>query len=57
MFENAFGKEPKDVALAKVLEAIRDGRWREQVEALRALLPTNLEAYDDRKRRLPGFCM
>jgi hypothetical protein len=57
MFENAFGQEPKDVALAKVLEAIRTGRWRKQVEALRALLPANPDVYDDRKRLLPGFCM
>lgn len=57
MFENAFGKVPRDADLARILEAIRNGRWREQVEALRALLPADLDAYDDRKRFLPGFCM
>jgi hypothetical protein len=57
MFENAFGKVPRDADLASILEAVRKGRWREQVEALRALLPANLVAYDDRKRFLPGFCM
>ena len=38
MFENAFGKVPRDADLASILEAVRKGRWREQVEALRPLL-------------------
>ena len=57
MYKNAFSKEPKDVALGNVLVAIRNGRWGDQVRALRALLAHNREAYDREKRALPAFAM
>ena len=57
MFENAFGKVPRDVDLAKLLEAIRNGHWRKQIEELQRLLPANIDAYDERKRYLPAFAL
>jgi hypothetical protein len=57
MYKNAFSKEPKDVALGNVLVAIRNGRWGDQVRALRALLAQNRDAYDREKRALPAFAM
>ena len=31
MYGNAFSKEPQDVALGKILVAIRKGRWAKQI--------------------------
>jgi hypothetical protein len=55
MFPNAFGESPSETTLAKVLEAIRDGRYSDQVGALRRLLPANRKAYDAEKKSLPAF--
>lgn len=57
MFENAFGKVPHDTELVNILNAIRNGKWRAQVERLRATLAKDREAYRKDKRLLPGFAM
>ncbi|MCB1128992.1 MAG: hypothetical protein KDM81_21010, partial [Verrucomicrobiae bacterium] len=57
MFENAFGKVPRDTELVNILNAIRSGKWRAQVESLRATLARDREAYNQDKRFLPGFAM
>jgi hypothetical protein len=64
MVANAMATEPKDVAAAAIVEAIRDGRYKKPVEAIRKLYALTLEktndhdaakkAVDPLKKRLPG---
>lgn len=54
-FPKLINPEPTKVLhLAELLAGIRDGRWAEQVLAVRALAP-NSTAYSEAKRRLPCF--
>jgi BT4734-like, N-terminal domain len=55
MFSNARGVTPTEVALGAILQAIRNGRYGEQVSGLRQLLPHNRAAYDLEKKKLPAF--
>ena len=55
LFENAFATKPRDVALPKLLAAIRNGRWREKVEKLRALMAVDRGAYLTRKKLAQRF--
>ncbi len=57
MYGNAFSKEPQDVALGKILVAIRNGRWAKRIGELRVLLARDRAAYDREKRALPAFAM
>jgi len=67
MFADAFGKQPKNTRLTSILKGIRDGRWREPVEAIRQTYAAKLaetgdpkkakDAISKLKERLPAFCM
>ena len=47
-------KLPEALPLPEVLAGIRDGRWAEQVQAVRSLNPDSAE-YPKMKKKLPGF--
>jgi hypothetical protein len=67
MFADAFSKEPKDTTIAAVLEAVRTGRWREPIGAIRQNYAATLAetgdakqakaAVSELKKKLPAFCM
>lgn len=57
MFANAFGTEPRDIALGRLLDAIREGRWQEQVTRIRPLYLANPVQYRKEKTLLPAFTM
>ena len=67
MFADAFAKLPKETNLAAILEAVRTGRWREPVEAIRRTYALTLtetgdpkkakDAIAESKKKLPAFCM
>jgi hypothetical protein len=57
MFANAFGTEPRDIALGRLLDAIREGRWQEQVARIRPLYLADPVQYRKEKTLLPAFTM
>lgn len=59
LFANAFEQEPEEnVPLGRVLEMIRDGKWENDVAALRRRLDRgDTKGYDDKKRALCAMTM
>lgn len=57
MFENAYGTEPRDIDLARILDAIRRGRWQQQVARVRPLYLSDPVRYRKEKVLLPAFAM
>lgn len=59
LFPNAWAKEPDEVpSLGSVLEQIKSGTWKEEVEILRRRLNQgHRKAYDESKRSLPAFTL
>lgn len=67
MFGTVRAKQPKDTSLAAIIEAVRIGRWREPVEAIRRTYAAALAATGDAKKAkdaiaeskkaLPAFCV
>ena len=55
MFEDAFGKVPRDCDLGVILDAIRGGRYAVPVARLRELRAVDGDAYQLAKRKLPAF--
>jgi len=55
MFENVFSKNPENVNFIKIINAIKNGRWKDRIDELRNLIQFgNKEKYDDKKRNLPA---
>jgi len=55
IFQN-FNEVSEDLALPAVLDQIQNGRYREQIENLRALLlQGKKEEYKSKKKSLPAF--
>lgn len=53
-FKSVVSKEPTTVTVRQIVEAIRNGRWKAQVDAIRNELATgNKKQADELKRRLP----
>ena len=65
MFADAYGKVPKTANLGAILEAVRTGRWRTPMEAIRQTYTATLAAtgdakaakaaIDGAKKKLPAF--
>ena len=49
MFADAYGKVPKTANLGAILEAVRTGRWRTPMEAIRQTYTATLAATGDAK--------
>lgn len=58
-FDNAFARDPSDeITLKELVDLIRTGRWRDQVEQLRQLLAAgDRNEYDSAKRSLPTIML
>ena len=55
MFENVFSKKPENVNFIKIINAIKNGRWKDRIDELRNLIKSgNKEKYDEYKRNLPA---
>ena len=57
MFEDAYKGQPVEVRLGPLLEAIRKGRWQQQIARIRPLYTSDPERYKVAKTSLPGFTM
>jgi hypothetical protein len=57
MFQDAYSSDPRNVDLARVLEAIHSGRWRAAIEQVRPLYLTDPKRYERMKCLLPAFAM
>jgi hypothetical protein len=57
MFENAYGTEPRDIELSKIIDAIRSGRWQQQVARVRPFYLSDPARYRKEKVLLPAFAM
>jgi hypothetical protein len=71
MFENAFGREPKEIELGVILRDIRGGKYAREIGRIRELLAIwksinpslddkaspQAKAYEEFKRGLPAFCV
>jgi hypothetical protein len=52
---SVFNQSADNCSLLKALQAIRDGVWKDPVEALRAIPRSDAQRYDKQKTKLPAF--
>lgn len=57
LFKGFSDKEPRNIQVEKLVDAIRSGKWKNQIDRLRQLKQSDQAAYSKEKLSLPFFTM